>query len=59
MPKETFHIRVREEKIGYYTVQAETLAEAERKALYTLRGETEGEGCPAVNYEQFDPKEFE
>ena len=55
----TFHIRVREEKIGYYTVEAETLADAEREALYRLRGETEGEVCPAVNYEQFDPKEFE
>ncbi len=32
----TFHIRVREEKIGYYTVKAKTLAEAEREALYKL-----------------------
>ena len=55
----TFHIRVREEKIGYYTVEADTLAAAEREALYRLRGETEGEVCPAVDYEQFDPKEFE
>ena len=55
----TFHIRVHEDKVGYYTVKAETLAAAERRALYNLRGETEGEVCPAVCYEQFDPKEFE
>ena len=54
----TFHIRVREEKIGYYTVKAKTLAGAEREALYKLRGETEGEVCPAVDYEEYDPKEL-
>jgi len=48
----TFHIRVREVKIGYYTVQAETLSQAESKALYNLRGETEGEVCPAVDFEE-------
>ncbi len=54
-----FHIRVREERVGYYTVKAESLNEAEKKAHYNLRGETEGEICPSVDFEEFDPKEFQ
>jgi hypothetical protein len=55
----TYHIRVREERVGYYTVKAESLNEAEKKAHYNLRGETEGEICPSVDFEEFDPKDFQ
>ena len=55
----TYHIRVREEKVGYYSVRAESLAKAEIRALYNLRGETEGEVCPSVDYEEFNPKDKE
>ena len=55
----TYHIRVREEKVGYYSVKAESLNEAELKAWYKLKGETDGEVCPSIDYEEFDPKEFE
>jgi len=57
MTKEkTFNIRVREEKIGYYSLQAKNLPEAEEKALSKLRGETEGEVCPAVEFSFFVPE---
>ena len=55
----TYHIRVREEKVGYYSVKAESLNEAELKAWYKLKGETDGEVCSSIDYEEFDPKEFE
>ncbi len=54
--KKTFNIRVREEKIGYYSLQAKNLPEAEEKALSKLRGETEGEVCPAVEFSFFVPE---
>ena len=56
MTTKTYHIRVREERVACYIVQAETLYQAEQKALYSLRGETKGEVCPAVDFEEFDPK---
>jgi hypothetical protein len=55
----TFHIRVREEKVGYYSVKAEHLYQAHSKAYSKLKGETEGEVCPSIDFEEFDPKEFE
>ena len=54
----TYHIRVREERVGYYTVKAESLNEAEKKAHYNLLGETEWEICPSVDFEEFDPEDF-
>ena len=50
---------MREERVGYYTIKAESLNEAEKKAHYNLRGETEGEICPSVDFEEFDPKDFQ
>jgi len=55
----TYHIRVREEKVGYYSVKAEHLYQAHSKAYSKLKGETEEEVCPSLNFEEFDPKEFE
>lgn len=46
----TYHIRVREERVGYYTVKAESLNEAEKKAHYNLRGEIGGEIIPSVDF---------
>ena len=54
----TYHVRVREDKVGYYSIKAKSLDDAEKKALYNLRGETEGEICPSVDFEEFNPKEF-
>ena len=54
----TYHIRVREERVGDYTVKAASLNEAEKNAHYNLRGETEGEICPSVDFEEFDPEDF-
>jgi hypothetical protein len=57
--KTYFIKRVREEKVGYYSVKAEHLYQAHSKAYSKLKGETEGEVCPSIDFEEFDPKEFE
>ena len=54
----TYHIRVREERVGYYTVKATDMFQAQAKAYYNLRGETEGEIVPSINFEEFDPKDL-
>jgi hypothetical protein len=53
----TFHIKVREEKVGYYSVKAEHLYQAHSKAYERLKGEKDQ--YSTFDFEEFDPKEFE
>jgi hypothetical protein len=52
----TFHIRVREEKVGYYSVKAEHLYQAHSKAYEELKGEKNP--YSTFEFEEFNPKEF-
>lgn len=54
-----FFIRVRKEYVGYFEVKAENLKEAETKAEDLLNEGTDDEFCPSVDFEQYNPKEFE
>ena len=52
----TFHIKVREEKVGYYSVKAEHLYQAHSKAYEELKGEKNP--YSTFEFEEFNPKEF-
>ena len=53
----TFHIRVREEKVGYYSVKAEHLYQAHSKAYEELQKDKDQDS--SFDFEEFNPKEFE
>ena len=53
-----YNIRVRREYVGYYSILANNLDEAEIKASNLLTSQTDDEIYPLDDFEEFDPKEF-
>lgn len=54
-----YNIRVRAEYTGYYEVQANSLNEAEKKAQEMLFNEMNDAVDGAIDFEEYDPKDFE
>lgn len=55
--KKTYHIRTRCEYVGYHTVKAKDLNEAESKAQTKLLSEMNDQVDGSFDFSEFDPNE--
>tara|TARA_B100000287_G_C20046811_1_gene548672 strand:+ start:333 stop:509 length:177 start_codon:yes stop_codon:yes gene_type:complete len=54
----TYNIRVRAEYVGYYSVKAKSLNDAEQKAQEMLFEQMNDDVDGSFDFEEYDPEEF-